>query len=62
MITLYYKSDQEVTQDTELQAWIKEVAEEGFVDVPQFGEFAKNKNEHAAEYTTLLSVIECHNT
>ncbi|XP_062849636.1 polyunsaturated fatty acid lipoxygenase ALOX12-like [Trichomycterus rosablanca] len=32
MVSLYYNSDQEVEQDSELQAWIKDVVEEGFVD------------------------------
>lgn len=37
IISLYYKSDSEVEQDSELQAWINDVAVEGFVDVPGFG-------------------------
>lgn len=36
-MSLYYKSDREVEQDSEIQAWINDVAVEGFVDVPQFG-------------------------
>uniref|UniRef100_A0A8C1HTK9 Arachidonate 12-lipoxygenase n=1 Tax=Cyprinus carpio carpio TaxID=630221 RepID=A0A8C1HTK9_CYPCA len=32
IVSLYYKSDSEVEQDSELQAWIHDVAVEGFVD------------------------------
>lgn len=38
MVSLYYPKDSDVVEDVELQAWIKDVAEEGFVDVPQFGQ------------------------
>uniref|UniRef100_A0A8C1M7D8 Arachidonate 12-lipoxygenase n=1 Tax=Cyprinus carpio TaxID=7962 RepID=A0A8C1M7D8_CYPCA len=32
IVSLYYKSDLEVEQDSEIQAWINDVAVEGFVD------------------------------
>ncbi len=37
IVSLYYKSDDEVEQDSEIQAWINDVAVEGFVEVPNFG-------------------------
>uniref|UniRef100_A0A672PS29 Arachidonate 12-lipoxygenase, 12S-type-like n=1 Tax=Sinocyclocheilus grahami TaxID=75366 RepID=A0A672PS29_SINGR len=46
IVSLYYKSDREVEQDSEIQAWINEVAVEGFVDL-------KTKEE----LITLLSVV-----
>lgn len=44
MVSLYYSSDSEIEQDSELQAWIKDVVDEGFVDVPEFGQFPKRKS------------------
>lgn len=38
MVSLYYHYDSDVVEDTELQAWIKDIADEGFVDVPRFGQ------------------------
>ncbi|CAB1345548.1 unnamed protein product, partial [Coregonus sp. 'balchen'] len=32
IVSLYYHNDRDVTEDTELQAWIKDIAEEGFFD------------------------------
>nr|XP_033781050.1 arachidonate 12-lipoxygenase, 12S-type [Geotrypetes seraphini] len=37
IVELYYDSDQDVTSDTELQAWIKDIAEEGFTEAPNIG-------------------------
>uniref|UniRef100_A0A672QIN1 Arachidonate 5-lipoxygenase-like n=1 Tax=Sinocyclocheilus grahami TaxID=75366 RepID=A0A672QIN1_SINGR len=53
IVSLYYKSDSEVEQDSELQAWINDVAVEGFVDVPHFASELKTKEE----LITLLSVV-----
>uniref|UniRef100_A0AAY4BZZ1 Uncharacterized protein n=1 Tax=Denticeps clupeoides TaxID=299321 RepID=A0AAY4BZZ1_9TELE len=39
IVSLYYPSDSEVLEDTELQAWIKDVTEEGFANVPKLGHF-----------------------
>lgn len=39
MISLYYQSDQEVQEDQELQAWIADISQEGFADLPSFGQF-----------------------
>ncbi|XDV18504.1 hypothetical protein PO909_024180 [Leuciscus waleckii] len=55
IISLYYKSDSEVEQDSELQAWINDVAVEGFVDVPGFGLASELKTKE--ELITLLSVV-----
>ncbi|XP_062849637.1 polyunsaturated fatty acid 5-lipoxygenase-like [Trichomycterus rosablanca] len=55
MVSLYYKGDQEVEQDSELQAWIKDVVDEGFADIPHFGLSEKLKKK--GELVTLVSVI-----
>ncbi|XP_030635846.1 arachidonate 12-lipoxygenase, 12S-type [Chanos chanos] len=55
MVSLYYSSDSDVVEDPELQAWIKDAVEEGFVDVPQFGLDSELKSKK--ELVTLLSVI-----
>uniref|UniRef100_A0AAR2J7E6 Lipoxygenase domain-containing protein n=1 Tax=Pygocentrus nattereri TaxID=42514 RepID=A0AAR2J7E6_PYGNA len=44
MVSLYYSSDSEVQQDTELQAWIKEIVDEGFVERPEFGQFLEHNS------------------
>ncbi|XP_072904988.1 arachidonate 12-lipoxygenase, 12S-type [Hemitrygon akajei] len=33
---LYYKSDSDVLEDVELQAWLKDVVQEGFAELPEF--------------------------
>ncbi|XP_034159451.2 arachidonate 12-lipoxygenase, 12S-type [Pangasianodon hypophthalmus] len=55
IVSLYYGSDSEVVQDSELQAWIKDVVEEGFVNVPHFG--LPNELKNKQELITLLSVV-----
>ncbi|XP_051506849.1 polyunsaturated fatty acid 5-lipoxygenase-like [Myxocyprinus asiaticus] len=55
IVSLYYKSDREVEKDAELQAWIKDVATEGFVDVPHFGLASELKSKE--ELITLLNVV-----
>ncbi|KAI1898874.1 hypothetical protein AGOR_G00076900 [Albula goreensis] len=55
MVSLYYASDSEVSQDSELQAWIQDAAQEGFVDVPKFG--LKSELNNRKELITLLSVV-----
>uniref|UniRef100_A0A4W5RRP3 Arachidonate 12-lipoxygenase n=1 Tax=Hucho hucho TaxID=62062 RepID=A0A4W5RRP3_9TELE len=54
MISVYYHCDSDVVEDPELQTWIKDIAEEGFVDVPTFG--LSNELKNKAELVTLLSV------
>lgn len=39
MVGLYYPTDQDVQQDAELQAWIRDVTQEGFTQLPNFGQF-----------------------
>lgn len=55
IVSLYYESDTEVKKDSELQAWIHDVAVEGFVDVPEFGLASEMKTKE--ELITLLSVV-----
>ncbi|XP_051564361.1 polyunsaturated fatty acid 5-lipoxygenase-like [Myxocyprinus asiaticus] len=55
IVSVYYKSDSEVEKDAELQAWIKDVVMEGFVDVPHFGLASELKSKE--ELITLLSVV-----
>lgn len=38
VVDLYYQSDHHVQEDQELQAWIRDISEEGFTDLPNFGE------------------------
>ncbi|KAI5609951.1 arachidonate 15-lipoxygenase [Silurus asotus] len=55
IVSLYYDNDSEVAQDSELQAWIKEVVQEGFENVPHFG--LPNELKKKQELITLLSVV-----
>ncbi|KAI5104295.1 arachidonate 15-lipoxygenase [Silurus meridionalis] len=55
IVSLYYDNDSEVVQDSELQAWIKEVVQEGFENVPHFG--LSNELKNKQELITLLSVV-----
>ncbi|KAJ8254838.1 hypothetical protein GJAV_G00197900 [Gymnothorax javanicus] len=58
MVSLYYISDDEVLLDSELQAWIRDVTQEGYADIPQFGLPSELKNKE--ELITLLSVVIFH--
>ncbi|KAK7910307.1 hypothetical protein WMY93_014991 [Mugilogobius chulae] len=55
IVELYYKSDGDVEEDQELQAWIREVTEEGFAELPEFGLSSSLKSRE--ELCTLLSVV-----
>ncbi|KAI5609950.1 arachidonate 15-lipoxygenase, partial [Silurus asotus] len=55
IVSLYYDNDSEVVQDSELQAWIKEVVQEGFENIPHFG--LPNELKNKQELITLLSVV-----
>ncbi|XP_032439947.1 arachidonate 12-lipoxygenase, 12S-type isoform X1 [Xiphophorus hellerii] len=55
MVSLYYHTDQNVEEDPELQAWIKDVTEEGFTELPNFG--LSNKLCSKEELSTLLTVV-----
>ncbi|KAM4713967.1 arachidonate 12-lipoxygenase, 12S-type [Anableps anableps] len=54
MVSLYYRTDQDVQKDPELQAWIKDISEEGFTEIPNFG--LSNKLCSKEELSTLLAV------
>ncbi|CAN9509766.1 unnamed protein product [Ophioblennius macclurei] len=55
MISLYYPSDLEVQADLELQAWITDVSQEGFTNLPNFGLSSKLSSKD--ELSTLLTVV-----
>ncbi|XP_074554950.1 arachidonate 12-lipoxygenase, 12S-type [Halichoeres trimaculatus] len=55
VVDLYYHSDQDVHGDLELQAWIRDVTQEGFTELPKFG--LSSKLSSREELCTLLSVI-----
>lgn len=54
IVSLYYHTDQDVQKDTELQAWIKDISQEGFTDLPNFGLPSKLCSKE--ELSTLLAV------
>uniref|UniRef100_A0A673BBI8 Arachidonate 5-lipoxygenase-like n=1 Tax=Sphaeramia orbicularis TaxID=375764 RepID=A0A673BBI8_9TELE len=54
MVRLYYKSDHDVQEDQELQAWIRDITEEGFTELPDFGLPSVLSTREAL--STLLSV------
>lgn len=37
MVGLYYQSGHDVQEDLELQAWIRDMSQQGFADLPNFG-------------------------
>lgn len=55
IVMLYYKSNHDVVEDQELQAWIKEVTEEGFAELPDFGLASSLSTRE--ELSTLLAVL-----
>ncbi|MBN3313013.1 LOX5 lipoxygenase, partial [Atractosteus spatula] len=55
MVALYYSGDKEVSQDSELQAWIQDITQEGFHEVPKFGLASELKTRK--ELITLLAVV-----
>ncbi|XP_071334225.1 arachidonate 12-lipoxygenase, 12S-type [Trachinotus anak] len=54
MVELYYQSDHDVQEDLELQAWIRDISEEGFTELPTFG--LSSKLSSREELSTLLAV------
>lgn len=54
MVKFYYKTDRDVQEDQELQAWIRDITEEGFTELPDFG-LPSALTTHEA-LSTLLSV------
>ncbi|XP_029310267.1 arachidonate 12-lipoxygenase, 12S-type [Cottoperca gobio] len=55
IVNLYYQSDQDVQEDLELQAWIRDITEEGFTELPKFG--LPSTLSTREELSTLLSVV-----
>ncbi|XP_035484213.1 arachidonate 12-lipoxygenase, 12S-type isoform X1 [Scophthalmus maximus] len=55
MVSLYYQSDHDVQGDVELQAWIREIAQEGLAELPSFG--LPSKVSTREELSTLLAVV-----
>lgn len=37
IVSLYYQSDHDVQEDEELHAWLSDVSQEGFKELPNFG-------------------------
>ncbi|XP_041638381.1 arachidonate 12-lipoxygenase, 12S-type [Cheilinus undulatus] len=56
VLDLYYLSDQDVQDDMELQAWIRDVTQEGFTELPNFG-LSSKLNSREDLYTLLTVVI-----
>lgn len=54
MVSLYYQSDHDVQRDPELQAWIRDISQEGFTECPNFG--LSSKLSTREELSTLLTV------
>ncbi|XP_031146913.1 arachidonate 12-lipoxygenase, 12S-type [Sander lucioperca] len=54
MVSLFYQSDQDVQEDLELQAWIRDISQEGFTELPNFG--LSSTLSTREELSTLLSV------
>ncbi|XP_037537662.1 arachidonate 12-lipoxygenase, 12S-type [Nematolebias whitei] len=42
MVSLYYHTDHDVQKDPELQAWFRDISEEGFTELPSFGKATIN--------------------
>ncbi|XP_054457768.1 arachidonate 12-lipoxygenase, 12S-type [Anoplopoma fimbria] len=55
MVNMYYQSDNDVQEDLELQAWIRDITLEGFTELPNFG--LPSKLSTREELSTLLSVV-----
>nr|XP_046236199.1 arachidonate 12-lipoxygenase, 12S-type [Scatophagus argus] len=54
VVNLYYHSDHDIQEDLELQAWITDITQEGFTELPNFGLHSKLSTRE--ELSTLLSV------
>ncbi|XP_013877183.1 arachidonate 12-lipoxygenase, 12S-type [Austrofundulus limnaeus] len=54
MVNLYYHTDHNVQKDPELQAWFRDISEEGFTELPNFG--LPSKLSDREELSTLLAV------
>eukprot|EP00064_Thunnus_orientalis_P013423 superscaffoldBa00002181_g13462 len=54
MVGLFYQSDHDVQEDLELQAWIRDITQEGFTELPNFG--LSSKLSTREELNTLLAI------
>ncbi|KAM9717911.1 arachidonate 12-lipoxygenase, 12S-type isoform 1-T1 [Menidia menidia] len=54
MVSLHYQTDQDVQKDSELQAWVRDISQEGFADLPNFG--LPSQLISREELSTLLAV------
>jgi len=43
VVGLYYQSDHDVQEDPELQAWIRDISQEGFAELPNFGQLLTSR-------------------
>ncbi|XP_035265627.1 arachidonate 12-lipoxygenase, 12S-type isoform X2 [Anguilla anguilla] len=55
VVSLYYASDAEVLHDSELQAWVQDITQEGYEHIPKFG--LSSELTSREELITLLSVV-----
>ncbi|XP_056299158.1 arachidonate 12-lipoxygenase, 12S-type isoform X3 [Pseudoliparis swirei] len=60
VVGLYYQSDHDVQEDPELQAWIRDISQEGFAELPNFG--LPSTLGTREELSTLLSVAIFNST
>lgn len=57
-MSLYYQSDGDVQEDLELQAWIRDISEEGFTELPNFGQLLTSYTSYLTIYIqTLLKTL-----
>ncbi|XP_023279662.1 arachidonate 5-lipoxygenase-like [Seriola lalandi dorsalis] len=54
MVDLFYQSDPDMQEDQELQAWIRDISQEGFTELPNFG--LPSMLSTREELSTLLTV------
>lgn len=54
MVGIFYQSDHDVQEDLELQAWIRDITQEGFTELPNFG--LSSKLSTREELNTLLAI------
>lgn len=57
MLSIYYKNDAEVQKDSELQKWISDIFEHGFLSQTQTGEMNNKLNVDDVKYAYFRTVI-----
>lgn len=57
MLSFYYKNDAEVQKDSELQKWISDIFEHGFLSQTQTGEMNNKLNVDDVKYAYFRTVI-----